>query len=101
MAQVNRLFQKHLKGRKPHLAHDPPYLSCKNISVVEETKPKLVFALLADPNFNKGAYDYGAPIVIIRFRGEDCLVDGNHRGRLWLSQNNADPHTSIVLVVKE
>jgi hypothetical protein len=98
---LNRLFKKHLVGRKPHLAANPPYLNCENITVTGETKPKNVFAPLADPNFKKGAYDGGGPIVIVRFRGQDCLIDGNHRGRLWLQQNNSDPHTAVVLVVKE
>jgi hypothetical protein len=98
---LNRLFRKYLKRRKPDFADNPLELSARNISVIEETRPKKEFGTLAEQDFSKGAYDYGNPIVIVRFRGHDCLIDGNHRGRFWLQNGDASPHTAFVLVVNE
>src|SRR6266581_930010 len=91
---LNRLFIKHLTNRKLHLLNGAPILSSKNVSAQELTKPKLEFAELADLKSNKGAYDYGGHIVIIRFRGEDCLIDGNYRCRHWVKNAEKGWHTA-------
>jgi hypothetical protein len=50
---LNRLFRKHLKQRKPDLTDNPPELSARNISVVEETRPKNAFGALAEQSFER------------------------------------------------
>jgi hypothetical protein len=95
---INRLFQKHLKGR-PAIADNPPRLTSHNTFVTQETRSKQELAKLANPL--GGDRDCEHPIVIIRYRGVDCLLDGNHRGRAWLASTDMSEHTAYVLIVQE
>jgi hypothetical protein len=100
---VNRLFRKHLGGRRkvgrtPDISDDPPVLSAANTKVLAETKPKQSFVdLTLSPNGEH--WDCGAPILVVRYRGVDCIMDGSHRCRHWKATNDTTEHTSCVLVV--
>ena len=98
---LNRLFLKHLKNSKRHLLPGAPVLSLKNVLAQELSKPKLEWAKLADMDVKKRAYDYGGHIVIVRFRGEDCLIDGHHRCRHWTKHEDKGAHTAFLLEVIE
>lgn len=93
---INRLFQKHLKGM-PAIAANPPWLTSQNTLVTQETRSKQKFAKLTNPV--GGARDCEHPIVIVRYRGVDCLLDGHHRGRAWLASADVSEHTAYVLIV--
>ena len=95
---INRLFRKHLKG-KPEIADNPPWLTSQNTFVTQETRSKQEFAKLANPV--GGARDCEHPIVIVRYRGMDCLLDGNHRSRAWLASTDMSEHTAYVLIVQQ
>jgi len=41
----------------------------------------------------------GAPILIVRYRDVDCIMDGIHRCRQWKAMNDQSEHTACVLVV--
>ena len=94
---INRLFDKHLK-EKPDLAENAPRLTSANTVVIRETKPKVDFAKLAHPIGEKRDADF--PLVIVRYRGVDCLLDGNHRCRAWKADSDTTPHTAYVLIVQ-
>ncbi len=95
---LNRLFEKHLKA-KPEIAANAPRLTSMNTRVIEETRSKQEFAILGHP---EGAgRDSSYPIVIVRFRGVDCLLDGNHRCRAWKANGDTSLHTAYVLLVHE
>ena len=98
---LNKLFLKHLKNSKRHLLPGAPVLSLKNVLAQELSKPKLEWAKLADMDVKKRAYDYGGHIVIVRFRGEDCLIDGHHRCRHWMKREDKGVHTAFLLEVIE
>jgi hypothetical protein len=98
---LNRLFLKHLTNSKPHLLDGAPVLSLRNVVAQELSKPKLEWARLADMDVKKRAYDYGGHVVIVRFRGEDCLIDGHHRCRHWVKHEDKGVHTAFVLEVVE
>jgi hypothetical protein len=92
---INRLFQKHLKG-KPKIADNPPWLTSQNTLVTLETRSKQELAKLANP---VGAgQDCEHPIVIVRYRGLDFLLDGNHRGRAWLASTAMSEHSDVLIV---
>jgi hypothetical protein len=100
---VNRLFRKHLAGRRklertPDISEDPPVLSAENTKVFAETKSKQEFVgLTLSPNGPH--WDCDAPILIVRYRGIDCIMDGSHRCRHWKATNDQSEHTACVLVV--
>ena len=95
---INRLFHKHLQG-KPEIADNPPWLTSQNTLVTQETRSKLDFARLAHPVGD--VRDCEHPIVIVRYRGVDCLLDGNHRCRAWLASTDMGEHTAYVLIVQQ
>lgn len=97
---LNRLFRKHLT-RKPLIASDPPILSSDNVQVSQVRGTKLSFAGLARQLETGAAYDSETPIVIIHYRGVDCLIDGSHRCRHWYKIEDTGDHTAYVLRVHE
>ncbi len=96
---VNRLFLKHLRAR-PELAKNPPTLSHSNTLIVVETKTKQEFADLPLTSEGK-AWESDALLVIVRYRGIDCLIDGSHRCRAWKTSGDVSAHTACVIVVRE
>jgi hypothetical protein len=100
---VKKLFCKHLRGRKeigrtPNIFDNPPEQSAKNTKVIAETKSKQEFVdLTLSPNGEH--WDCGAPILIARYRGVNCIIDGSHRCREWKVTNDQSEHTACVLVV--
>jgi hypothetical protein len=94
---INRLFKKHLKD-KPEIAENPPWLTSQNTHVIQETRSNQEFAKLANPV--GGARDCEHPIVIIRYRGLDCLLDGYDRSRAGLASTDMSEHTAYVLIVQ-
>jgi hypothetical protein len=95
---VNRLFRKHMKTfGDPHRL---PVLSDLNTQITYETRPKNVWARYAGKN-KSGKFDRGGPIIILRFRGAERLLDGNHRCRLWAETDDPAPHTAIVMTVTQ
>ena len=93
---LNRLFEKHLKG-KGDIATNAPRLTGMNTRVTEVTRPKQEFVALSHPEGDGRDSPY--PIVIVRFRGVDCLLDGNHRCRAWRASGDTSMHTAYVLTV--
>jgi hypothetical protein len=97
---LNRLFKKHL-ARKPSIASNPPTLSTTNVQVTQKHGKKLSFVGLARHLETGGAHDSDNPIIIIRYRGVDCLIDGSHRCRHWYKIEDTGDHTAYVLEVRE
>jgi len=100
---VNRLFRKHLDGRRklgraPDISNNPPVLSAKNTIVLAEKRSKQEFVDLTLSPVGPH-WDCGAPILIVRYLGVDCLLDGSHRCREWKATNDQSVHTACVLVV--
>ena len=95
---LNRLFQKHMKGRTD-IPTDVPRLTSMNTRVTEETRPKQEFVELGRPEGED--HDSHHPIVVVRFRGLDCLLDGDHQSRAWKASGDNSMHTAYVLTVLE
>ena len=96
---LNRLFRKHLDSHKKHIACFAPYLTERNTHVTWEKRPKSDFVKLAQNLHIGAARDSASPIVIIRYKGEECLIDGNHRVRFWHSTDAKGDHTACVVTV--
>jgi len=100
---VNRLFRKHLAGRRklgrtPDISDDPPELSAENITVLAETKSKQEFANLTLSPIGPH-WDCGAPILVVRYREVDCILDGSHRCRHWKATGDITEHAACILTV--
>jgi len=80
---LNRLFRKHLDGRKPKIACFPPYLKKSNTIVTKVSRPKQEILKLASNLTDLRESDSKKPVTIVRYRGEECLLDGNSRCRYW------------------
>ena len=94
---LNRLFKKHLKGR-PEIAAGAPRLSDKNTQLKIEIRSKQEFVGLPLKQEGPGR-DADCPILIVRYRGVDCLLDGSHRCRAWRQSGDKSDHAACVLVV--
>jgi hypothetical protein len=97
---LNRLFKKHLIGR-PEILVGAPWLTEDNTELRIETKSKQEFVDLPLKQDGPGR-DVDCPILIVRYRGVDCLLDGSHRCRAWRQSGDESEHAACVLeVVKE
>lgn len=93
---LNRLFLKHLE-RYPDLRDVAPKLTPENTTVkldsysaehLNELSPK---PGPAEPRFTD------VPVVVILYRGKECLIDGNNRVRYW--RKSGDTQSKDVYVV--
>jgi hypothetical protein len=95
---LNRLFVKHPDGQS-RFDTGRPWLTSGNTVVTTETRSKQEFAKLGSPIGD--AYDCDHPLVIIRHRNVERLLDGSDRCRAWSVSGDPSPHTAFVLVVRE
>jgi len=96
VAQLNRIIRKnpHLQGLEPL-----PVISKETTSfVVEEWSTLQLMGLLhpkhqtpLDPDSTE------PPIIILRWRENDYLIDGRRRINYWLRTANSAAHTVIVI----
>jgi len=96
----NRLFRKHLDRLKKHLAADPPWLSSENTIVTMERWEKPALRELAPRDESRIPRREDLPVVIIRYRGEDCLIDGGSRIHAWHKAGDTGNHPACVVTVK-
>lgn len=96
---LNRLFRKNIRG-DAQLERDRPTLTPENTVVTFESRPKSYWAGLAPDGAARASE--GA-ITVVRYRGQDRLIDGNHRCRYWRDNPDKakDEHIAYVLEVKE
>lgn len=96
---LNRLFRKHLHGHKKDIAADPPWLSDGNTIVTTESWAKLDLRELAPRNESRPPWCEDFPVVIIRYRGRDCLIDGGSRIHAWFEAGDTGSHPACILAV--
>lgn len=91
---LNRLFVKHVVGQSRFDVHRP-WLTSSNTVVTQETRSVGEFAgqTVVD------AHDDTRPIVIIRHRGVERLVDGGDRARD--TDSGPSHYTAFVLAVRD
>ena len=97
---LNRLFCKHLKAHKKDLAADPPWLFSGNTIVTMESRAKPALRELAPRNESRLPQREDLPVVIVRYRGQDCLIDGGSRIHAWHEAGDTSSHPACVVTVK-
>ena len=108
---LNRLWLKHHKGKgrrtgssgkySDEIIIDAPELNAGNTTVTEELRStKYLFELAGDAP-RPEPYPKDDPVVIVRFRNNDYLIDGGKRIYKWHQDNNQDKHRALVVTVKE
>lgn len=96
---LNRLFRKHLAGHKKDIADDPPWLSYGNTIVTMENRSKPGLRQLA-PRSESGTPRYtDFPVVIVLYRGHECLIDGGSRIYAWHKAGDTGNHPAYILTV--
>ncbi len=103
---LNRLFRKALGKVAPHLVHSRPILSAEKTEVSIAYWPKPAIAALApeakqDTDPRDGPRHWGTPVVIARYAGHDCLIDGETRGRAWRADGATDNYPVCLILVRE
>lgn len=101
---LNRLWFKHVnaEGRYPDdFVSAVPKLTNKNFQITKESKTTEELYVLAGPGRREKPYKDDTPVVIVRFRGRDCLIDGGSRCRKWHNERDVNMHEAYVLTVAE
>jgi hypothetical protein len=93
------LFRKHLDGLKKHLAADPPWLSPENTAVTMECFDKPALRELAPRAESRPPLRMDLPVMTIRYRGEDCPIDGGSRIHAWYKTGDTGTHPACVVNV--
>lgn len=96
---LNRLFRKHLAGHKRDIADDPPWLSCDNATVTMESWSKSALRELAPRSESRIPRHEDFPVVIIRYCGQECLIDGGSRIYAWHKGGDTGSHPAYILTV--
>ena len=98
-ATLNRLFRKHLSGWKLDLAQDPSWLSEGTVEVLtEHWNTDDLWELVPKIDNPRKPRKIDRPLVMVRYRGQDCLIDGGSRVRHWHAQGDQCTHPVWVLV---
>lgn len=101
---LNRLFLKHIRARRnkygEEFVNSAPWLKKNNVDVtLEHFSTEHLVALIElrdEPPFHEDT-----PVVIVRYRGKDCLIDGGKRISKWSREGNTDDHPAYVVKVRE
>ena len=96
---LKRLFRKHLTGHKKDIAADPPWLSCGNTVVTMESRSKPALRKLAPRSKSRTPRHENFPVVIIRYCGQECLIDGGSRIYAWHRAGDTGNHPAYILTV--
>ncbi len=96
---LNRLFQKLLCGHQKKIADNSPWLSSDNVVVTVEQRSTVALKALAPGKRASSPRHTDFPVVIVRYRNRDCLIDGGKRIHFWHVSGNTEDHPAYVLTV--
>ena len=96
---LNRLFRKHLAAHQKDIAADPPWLSSSNTVVTTESRSKPALRELARRSDSRPARHEDFPVVIVRYRGRECLIDGGSRIHAWFEGGDTGDHPACIMTV--
>lgn len=98
---LNRLFIKNISGGNKYDAVNPPWLSEENTLVTIETWKKEDLWKLAPRTESRKPRHTNFPVVIVRYKGRDCLIDGGSRVNAWRQAGDTGEHSAYVLTIHE
>jgi len=102
---LNRLWQEHLDARKEKYGTEfvssaPKALTVENTSIVSEQWPLDDLSnLIVKDRTRPLRGDENAPVVMVRYQGRDCLVDGGRRITKWRHAKPPTGHEIWILEV--
>lgn len=98
---ANRLYEKHLRAHKPQRFTDRPHLSAENVEVTLRcwSTETLVALLPGGASGKVPRHHTSDPVVIVRDRGVDSIIDGGRRISIWHREGNQGPHPVAILKV--
>lgn len=99
---LNSLFRKHLGEHQPDLATHPPRLTADNVVVSIEIWPKPNLRELASRDESRLPHPafMHLPVVLVRYQGRDCLIDGGSRIHVWHESGDTSGHQVCILMVR-
>ncbi len=98
---LNRLFIKNLDGGNSYNVVNPPWLSEENVTVtIESWKKEDLWKLAPRKESREPRYPH-FPVVIVRYKGENRLIDGGSRANAWRAARDTGEHSAYVLTVHE
>ncbi len=101
---LNRLFLKHIRARRNKYGEDfvnrAPWLKKNNVDVTVEHFPTDHLKALIELR-DKPPHREDTPVVIVRYRDQDCLIYGGKRISKWSREGNTDDHPAYVVTVRE
>ena len=80
---------------------DAPELNWNNTEITMEPMTTDYLYGLAGPGSRDTPHRDDTPVVIVRFRGNDYLIDGGSRCRKWHNEDNQDMHNAYIITVRE
>lgn len=99
---LNELFLQRLSGGNEYNAVNPPWLSKDNTTVtIESWKTESLLRLVRKKEDQRPRYT-NFPVVVVRYRGQDYLVDGVKRVSMWhTTGKDTDEHSAYIVTVHE
>lgn len=108
---LNRLWLKHHKSKirrekfsekySDEIVRDAPELNRSNTKIETEMMTTEYLYELAGDGTRVSPKRDDAPVVIVRFRENDYLIDGGSRSRKWNKENNDNLHEAYIVTVQE
>lgn len=103
---LNRLWQKHLKGRedrygKEFVENAPKNLTDDNVSASLEAWSTEKLGRLIHKDREKPPHREDSPVVIVKFRNRCCLIDGGKRITKWRTSKDTNSHDAYVLALHD
>jgi hypothetical protein len=100
---LNRLWRKHIDGRVKKYGGEfvtaaPRCLTAENTSITSEKWPTDALSKLFPEDSERPLQGpETAPVIIVRFRKQDCLIDGGRRITKWRRENDTNLHDAFVV----
>ena len=109
---LNRLWLKHHKGKhrrkddpgrySEKMVLEAPELNEENTTITTEPWTTAdLYELAGSTPRHLPPVKTDTPVVIVRFRGNDYLIDGGRRSYKWYKENSQDEHEAYIVTVKE
>ena len=96
---LNGLFLQGLSGENNYGAVNPPWLSEKNTTVtIEPWKTEELWKLATRKEDQKPRYA-NFPVVIVRYKNQNYLIDGVKRVSMWHATGDMAEHSVYIITV--
>ena len=104
---LDRLWTKHLKRRVSRYGNQfvdsaPKKINEQNSSACSEIWPTHRLRRLFE-NSREGPPKSGpiTPVVIVKYRNKDCLIDGGQRITMWSEEGDPSDHEAWIVEIRE